>query len=68
VPRDNLILELGLFIGAIGRQRAIMIYPKRPKVKLPTDSLGVTPISYTKTDMVNAANRMLSIITLLGPK
>jgi CRP/FNR family transcriptional regulator, cyclic AMP receptor protein len=67
-PRDNLILELGLFMGAIGRQRAIMIHPRSRKVKLPTDLLGVTPISYNNSDMAGVAKSMQSLIASLGPK
>jgi CRP/FNR family transcriptional regulator, cyclic AMP receptor protein len=50
-PRDNLILELGLFVGAIGRRRAIMVQPAGSKLKIPTDLLGVIPIKYAGTDM-----------------
>jgi predicted nucleotide-binding protein len=45
-PRDNVILELGLFIGALGRQRVFMLIEQGMDVKIPTDLLGVTPIVY----------------------
>jgi len=42
--RDNVLLEFGLFIGALGRQRA---YPLATSdVKLPTDVLGLTRLPY----------------------
>ncbi len=45
-PRDNLILELGLFVGAIRRRRAIMVRPSVPQLKIPTYLLRVIPIAY----------------------
>ena len=39
-PRDNLIFELGLFIGQIGRIRTLIVC--EPELKLPTDILGIT--------------------------
>ena len=43
-PRDDVIFELGLFMGALGRRRAFPIVApaKRRAVKLPTDILGNT--------------------------
>lgn len=46
VPRDNLIFELGLFVGAIGRKRAFMLVPAQRDFKLPTDLAGVTVAYY----------------------
>jgi CRP/FNR family transcriptional regulator, cyclic AMP receptor protein len=67
-PRDNLILELGLFAGAIGRRRAIMVCPTGVVLKLPTDLLGVSPIKYVPNDMTTAAAELLTLISSLGPK
>jgi len=46
-PRDNVVFELGFFMGRLGRQRAILMEPhlgERPK--LPSDLAGVTTIRY----------------------
>jgi len=45
-PRDNVIFELGLFMGRLGRKRAILMEPREHKVKLPSDLSGVTTIPY----------------------
>jgi predicted nucleotide-binding protein len=67
-PRDNLILELGLFVGAIGRRRALMVQPLASKLKIPSDLLGVTPIKYAATDMVSVAAELRNIFQSLGSK
>jgi predicted nucleotide-binding protein len=46
-PRDNVVLELGLFMGALGRPRAFLIVPRDVDVKVPTDLLGLTPIRFS---------------------
>ena len=48
VPRDNLIFELGLSIAQRGLKRTFIVYPKDPKVKLPTDLHGVVYIPYSR--------------------
>ncbi|MCI9865247.1 nucleotide-binding protein [Rhizobium skierniewicense] len=45
-PRDNVVFELGLFMGRLGRQRAILMEPREEKVKLPSDLSGITTIPY----------------------
>ncbi len=45
-PRDNVVFELGLFMGRLGRARAILMEPRGQDVKLPSDMAGITTIPY----------------------
>lgn len=47
-PRDNVIFELALAMGMLGRHRAILMEPREEKVKLPSDLAGVTTVTYKK--------------------
>lgn len=44
--RDNLVLELGLFIGAFSRKRALLAVPDGCRLALPTDLDGLTQLRY----------------------
>jgi len=45
-PRDNVIFELGLFIGYLGRERAFVLHQAPAELKLPTDLAGVVTATY----------------------
>jgi predicted nucleotide-binding protein len=47
-PRDNMIFELGLFTGALGRARTFMVYCRDEELVLPSDLAGVTSVTYAK--------------------
>lgn len=45
--RDNVVFELGLFIGKLGKERVYFLVPANSEgMRLPTDLLGITPGSY----------------------
>ena len=45
-PRDNVMFELGLFMGRLGRNRVFAFHPSGSQMKLPSDLAGVTLADY----------------------
>lgn len=54
--RDNVVFELGLFIGKLGKQRCFIVKPNKSELHLPTDLAGVTPATYDsgRNDLLGA--------------
>ena len=44
--RDNVLFELGIFMGRLTRHRAILVHPRVTGLKLPSDVHGLTLVSY----------------------
>jgi len=61
VARDNIVFELGLFIGSIGINRSFIIQPRGVELKLPSDLAGITTADYEPNrhdgDISSAMNR-----------
>jgi hypothetical protein len=75
--RDNVVFELGLFIGALGRERTFMVVPQASeRLRTPTDLLGITPGTFNparKDKNLRAAfgpfcNEVWNEMRTLGPK
>lgn len=73
-PRDNVIFEIGYFMGRLGRHRAVLLEPKGAKVKLPSDFDGLKPIPYDYSpgpDMIPklapTCNKLRTMFSELGP-
>ncbi|RYZ64667.1 MAG: hypothetical protein EOP09_15585 [Proteobacteria bacterium] len=56
--RDNVIFELGLFMGRLGRRRTILLQPKGQELRLPSDLVGLTTLSYKTGDASDLASRI----------
>jgi CRP/FNR family transcriptional regulator, cyclic AMP receptor protein len=73
-PRDNVIFELGLFMGALSRSRTFVFAPKGMALKIPSDLNGMTNILYdgAATDpgaaVKDAVIELVKLISSKGPK
>jgi 8-oxo-dGTP pyrophosphatase MutT (NUDIX family) len=72
-PRDNVILEAGLFYGRLGRDRVFLCAAKGSSVKTPSDLLGLKILSFQEPSDANyraaagsAAAVIVSRIRALG--
>jgi hypothetical protein len=54
-PRDNVLFELGLFMGKIGRSRVFIVHEEDANVKLPSDLAGITLSPYRRRENLSAA-------------
>ena len=75
-PRDNVVFELGFFMGALTRHRTFLAKPRGKKdLKIPSDLLGITTLEYSivePDDLPSAVAPMCNdarkVINKLGPK
>jgi CRP/FNR family cyclic AMP-dependent transcriptional regulator len=72
-PRDNVIFELGFFMGRLGRHGSLLVEPRGEEIKLPSDLAGINTITYkydnknVSASLATACNKLRDIIRELGP-
>jgi predicted nucleotide-binding protein len=75
VARDNVLFELGLFVGHLGRERCFMVVP-RNKIDMATDLVGFTSLGYDEGRFKRedeaalgvACNQIRKQLSRLGPR
>ena len=60
-PRDNVVFELGLFMGLLGRERTLIVKPRGVNIKMPSDLLGFTPLEYAEGTPDTLASRVAPV-------
>lgn len=73
-PRDNIVFELGLFMGTLSRHRTFLVIPRGVDIKIPTDILGINAVYYNPSASSPedasrpAADEIIAIIQKNGPR
>lgn len=62
-PRDNVVFELGLFVGAVGRNRTFIVKARGVDLKLPTDLLGIEPLQFSSDERDSLTERIAPVCT-----
>lgn len=64
-PRDNVLFELGMFCGVLGRNRTWVVKQRGLDLKLPSDLLGFTPLEFASGEPATLNARLGPVVTEL---
>ncbi len=63
--RDNVLIELGLFIGGLGRERTFAVFDRGGNLKVPSDLAGVTLAEFQRHSSGNLQSSLGAASTLI---
>lgn len=75
-PSDNVIFELGMFMGVLGRERTLLLRPRGADLKLPSDLFGLKALDYKgdvdsedlQSSLGPACDDIRKLVKRLGPR
>jgi predicted nucleotide-binding protein len=65
--RDSIILELGFFMGRLGRHRTFLIEPHGQEIDLPREMGGINTIHFRRGELHVASQKLAQVAAELGP-
>ena len=73
MPRDNIVFELGLFNGTLGREGTFMVCEEGSDLELPSDVAGIIAATFRRSDQLDlnasvapAASKIEQCVKRLG--
>jgi hypothetical protein len=60
--RDNVVFELGLFMGALTRRRTFLLVPRSRDLALPSDLVGLTRVEYDSVRFAEGGREQLAAL------
>jgi hypothetical protein len=66
IPRDNVVFELGLFMGVLGKRSTFIVHDKR--IAMPSDLDGITRCDFLDIDDLKNACRKLKEAMICTPE
>lgn len=67
VPRDNVVFELGLFMGVLGKERTFILHDKR--IAMPSDLDGITRSDFSnREDLIQACRKLRGAMVGTPPR
>lgn len=69
IVRDNVLFELGLFVGTLGIKKCFIVCPDNigeKTLRIPTDLSGITYCTYDSNRMAKAAESLDAVATACG--
>lgn len=65
VVRDNVLFELGLFIGILGRDHCFIVQSSEPSMRWPSDLHGITAVKYQPRSDGNLSRAVGPVLTTI---